>query len=237
MLSIALIEDDPGFLKKLTEFVDRILKEKNVKYVLLSYANPKEFFFAYEKQFDLILTDIDMPEMNGYEAAKKIREMDKDVTLVFVTQLAQFAIKGYEVDAVDYILKPFNFDSFRLKMNRILQHIKVKDSGSLLVSLSSREKVHIKYSDLLCISSDDHFLEFVTTKKTYDAFGTLKKYEGLLDDSFFRCHSGFIINLAYVERLSKGVIRLTNGKEIPLARSKRKEFVQTMQRYFLRGKK
>ena len=167
MYKIAIVEDDENFSNQLKEFLKKILVEKGIIYEINSYLNPDDFFRVFNKQYDLIFSDIDMPKMNGYEACKKIREVDNDVTIVFVTQLTQFAIKGYEVDATDYILKPLNFESFKLKIDRILYHIKKKNSGSFIISLSSSEKVTIKYSELIYISSDDHFLEFGTEKEIY----------------------------------------------------------------------
>lgn len=237
MYKIAIVEDDENFSNQLKEFLKKILVEKGIIYEINSYLNPKDFFRVFNKQYDLIFSDIDMPKMNGYEACKKIREVDNDVTIVFVTQLTQFAIKGYEVNAVDYILKPLNFESFKLKIDRILYHIKKKNNGSFIISLSSSEKVTIKYSELIYISSDDHFLEFGTEKEIYNSFGTLKKYEEFLNQNFYRCHSSYIINLAFVMKLDKNCVIMKNNKEIPISRNRRKEFVQHLQDYYLRGEK
>lgn len=237
MYKIAIVEDDENFSNQLKEFLKKILVEKGIIFEIDSYLNPDDFFKGFNKQYDLIFSDIDMPKMNGYEACKKIREIDNDVTIVFVTQLTQFAIKGYEVDATDYILKPLNFESFKLKIDRILNHIKKKNSGSFIISLSSSEKVTIKYSELIYISSDDHFLEFGTEKEIYNSFGTLKKYEESLNQNFYRCHSSYIINLAFVMKLDKNCVIMKNNKEIPISRNRRKEFVQHLQDYYLRGEK
>ncbi len=237
MYKIAIVEDDENFSNQLKEFLKKILVEKGIIYEINSYLNPDDFFRSFNKQYDLIFSDIDMPKMNGYEACKKIREVDNDVTIVFVTQLTQFAIKGYEVNAVDYILKPLNFEAFNLKIDRILYHIKKKNSGSFIISLSSSEKVTIKYSELIYISSDDHFLEFGTEKEIYNSFGTLKKYEESLNQNFYRCHSSYIINLAFVMKLDKNCVIMKNNKEIPISRNRRKEFVQHLQDYYLRGEK
>ena len=237
MYKIAIVEDDENFSNQLKEFLKKILVEKGIIYEINSYLNPDDFFRSFNKQYDLIFSDIDMPRMNGYEACKKIREVDNDVTIVFVTQLTQFAIKGYEVNAVDYILKPLNFEAFNLKIDRILYHIKKKNSGSFIISLSSSEKVTIKYSELIYISSDDHFLEFGTEKEIYNSFGTLKKYEESLNQNFYRCHSSYIINLAFVMKLDKNCVIMKNNKEIPISRNRRKEFVQHLQDYYLRGEK
>lgn len=237
MYKIAIVEDDENFSNQLKEFLKKILVEKGIIYEINSYLNPDDFFRFFNKQYDLIFSDIDMPKMNGYEACKKIREVDNDVTIVFVTQLTQFAIKGYEVNAVDYILKPLNFEAFNLKIDRILYHIKKKNSGSFIISLSSSEKVTIKYSELIYISSDDHFLEFGTEKEIYNSFGTLKKYEESLNQNFYRCHSSYIINLAFVMKLDKNCVIMKNNKEIPISRNRRKEFVQHLQDYYLRGEK
>lgn len=235
MYKIAIVEDEENFSNQLKEYIAKILTEKGVIFEIDAFSNPDYFFRVFNKQYDLIFSDIDMPEMNGYDACKKIREIDNDVTIVFVTQLTQFAIKGYEVDAVDYILKPLNFESFNLKIERILHHIKKKNSGSFIISLSSSEKVTIKYSELIYIASDDHFLEFGTEKDIYNSFGTLKKYEESLNQNFYRCHSSYIINLAFVMKLDKTSVIMKNGKEIPISRNRRKEFVQNLQNFYLRG--
>lgn len=119
-MRIAIIDDDADERKTLQASFERLAQESGSAIVIIEFAGADDFLDGYDRSFDLICMDIDMPGTDGMSAAQRLRQMDADVPLVFVTNMAQMAIHGYAVHALDFILKPINYYSFSIKMRGIL---------------------------------------------------------------------------------------------------------------------
>ena len=119
-MRIAIIDDDADERKTLQASFERLAQESGSAIVIVEFAGADDFLDGYDRSFDLVCMDIDMPGTDGMSAAQRLRQMDADVPLVFVTNMAQMAIHGYAVHALDFILKPINYYSFSIKMRGIL---------------------------------------------------------------------------------------------------------------------
>lgn len=117
-MKIAIAEDDPRFAKQLEAYIEQFATENQFQVEILRFPDGASLVEAYDCTFDLLLLDVDMPGLDGISAARQIRERDTDVLLMFITNLAQYAIKGYEVDALDYVLKPVNYAALSMKLKR-----------------------------------------------------------------------------------------------------------------------
>ena len=111
-MRIAIIDDDADERKTLQASFERLAQESGSAIVIIEFAGADDFLDGYDRSFDLVCMDIDMPGTDGMSAAQRLRQMDADVPLVFVTNMAQMAIHGYAVHALDFILKPINYYSF-----------------------------------------------------------------------------------------------------------------------------
>ena len=123
MLNIAVIEDNDRDAKILEQCLTRYATQNHLQFQVAHFSSALKFINAYKSNYDLIFMDIEMPLMSGMEAAKALRQIDRGVTLVFVTNMVQYAVEGYAVEAFDYILKPINDYAFDLKLKRILSHV------------------------------------------------------------------------------------------------------------------
>ena len=106
MIKIAMVDDEIGSMQDVTHMLSDYFEKRDEEVQISKYSNSLEFLSKYKAQFDVIIIDIAMPGINGLEMSKKIREVDNTVIMVFLTSMKQFAINGYEVNAVGFIVKP-----------------------------------------------------------------------------------------------------------------------------------
>ncbi|MBR1813100.1 MAG: response regulator transcription factor [Lachnospiraceae bacterium] len=126
MIRIAVVEDEKEYSDQLFSYLERFRKETHQAVSAELFCDGMSFLDEYKGDFDIVFMDIAMPHMNGLEAAKKLRQVDGIVCLIFITTLAQYAIRGYEVDALDFLVKPVTYELFRLKLEKALFYLKGK---------------------------------------------------------------------------------------------------------------
>jgi len=140
-MKIVILEDEKNVSDTLQNYIRRYFEEEKMPYPsLLIFDNAFDLLESGVNGVDVFFLDIQLPMMSGMEAAKKIREKDKNALIVFVTNLAQYAIKGYEVNAFDFILKPVDYQGFRMKLKRILTELSHKDTRKH-ISLKTKEGI------------------------------------------------------------------------------------------------
>lgn len=131
MPRIAVVDDQPDMRQQLCSMIDQYSRENNCMLEVTAFSDGAQIITNYCKGFDIIFLDIEMPELGGMDAAERIRTVDPDVVLVFVTNMAQYAIRGYEVDALDFVLKPVNYYQFSTKLARALQRVQRRKGGQI----------------------------------------------------------------------------------------------------------
>ena len=134
-LRIAIVEDSDEDLALLKKSLRRYETERDARFELTEFRDGEDLVTDYSADYDLILMDIQMTFMDGMKAAKRVREMDQDVVIVFITNAPQYAIEGYQVRAVDYILKPLSWFSFRESLARALRYVKPQDRRYITIAL------------------------------------------------------------------------------------------------------
>lgn len=231
MLNIALIDDNPEDNQILKENLERFAKEDNSLFSTSLFGSADAFLKKDLASFDLVFLDIDMPGTNGLETAKLIRKKDETIPLVFVTNLYQFAIRGYEVNALDFILKPVEYDSFVLKMRRIKRLIQYSANKKITVHWKNGDKI-IDVGDVDYVEVRGHYLmyhlsggESITTRgkissleKEYDSYG------------FCRCNNYYLVNLKNVDGVEKQKVLI--GKDsLPISRTKKQSFLNRLAEY------
>ena len=137
MLRIATVEDDANDLEALRTHLSRYEKENGLKFQVTEFRDGEDIVTDYSADYDLILMDIEMAFLNGMKAAEKIRELDKDVIIIFITNMPQYAIQGYKVNALDYMLKPISYFSFSESMGRALHRVNVQEKEFITIALTS----------------------------------------------------------------------------------------------------
>ena len=231
MFTVAMVEDSPEEAHRLESYVSQYAKETGTDIQLFAFTGAAPFLHQFASQFDIVFLDIELPDMNGIEIAKRIREKDSTVVLIFVTHLAQYAINGYEVSAMDYVLKPLEYSAFCLRIQRAIICCQRKEGNDITIS-NNNNIVRFKAIELKYVEIYQHHIMYHTVNGDYPAYGTLSKVEaGLPRRGFFRCSSSFIINLRYVDRIEGNEIIIGDAR-IPISRARKKEFLTEFHSFY-----
>ena len=151
MFRIAIVEDQDETRECLNRFVRQYAEEQGVQVEISLITDGSEIAEHYTPGFDIIFMDVEMPRLDGFGAAEAIRAVDAEVVLVFVTNMAQYAIRGYEVDALDYVLKPVNYYQFCTKLSRAIQRVQRRRGGQAYQSPASSAANSTKPGDVTAI--------------------------------------------------------------------------------------
>lgn len=232
MLKIGLLEDEQDQARLLTQFLSQYREaHPQFAYTLQSYSRALDLLNHYERDFDLLFLDIRLPDMTGMEVAHRIRESDRNVMIIFVTSLTQYAVEGYSVNAFDYILKPISFDPFAAKLERALRVLSYGERGVML-DIKTREGGLRLSSDMIhYFEIFDHELIIHTDEGIVKQWGSLSKYEKQLANAHFaRCNSCYLVNLKFVRSVSSDEV-LVGDARLSVSKSRRKAFLQALAQY------
>ncbi|MCM1234090.1 MAG: LytTR family DNA-binding domain-containing protein [Ruminococcus flavefaciens] len=232
MIKIAIVEDCDEDAAMLMEHIQRYSNESGCGFEVNRIVTALDFASEYRPIYDLIFFDIMMPGMNGIEAARRIREVDRSVVLAFITNMAQYAIEGYEVEASAYILKPIAYTVFREKMMKLVKlSQKAHKKVPLLVGDNFDRRIRIFASEVYYILKDRNYVYFYAAngvyKKREELKLTLPKLKGT---PFVQINSGCCVNLDYLDEILLKSVKI-KGEEFPIARARRKTFVESYMSY------
>ena len=206
-MRIALIDDAPEIRVQLSEYVKRYETENDIRLDSVQFPSGDALLQNYRPEYDILVFDIDMPGTNGMDTARQVRRMDQNVVILFITNIAQYAINGYEVEAVDYVLKPVSYYDFSMKLSRALRKVQRKQDDRLVLE-TTEGPVQVRSSDIRYVEVMDHYLIFHTKERSYQVRGSFREHVPILKEHYFtRCHKSYMVNLAFVKNVrSSGVV-------------------------------
>ena len=230
MIRIAIVDDSKPDREALRECLKRYGEEHSQKFDITEFEDGEDIVTNYSADYDMILMDIEMAFLNGMRAAEKIRELDQTVLLIFTTNMPQYAIQGYKVNALDYMLKPISYFSFSESMGRALRRVKVQEKEFITIALKGGKK-KLDIGQICYVEVQDHLLIYHTTEGSFATKGTIRDAESQLDaKSFFRCNRCYLVNLEYVDNYMGSDVSV-NGDTIQVSRSRRKPFLDALNEY------
>ena len=232
MLNIIILEDQAEQAERLSRMLEKYAEaHEGFTYNLRMYDRSVPFLTEYKCDADLLFLDIQIPDMLGMEAAKRIRQLDNRVMIIFITMLTQYAIEGYSVGAFDYVLKPVRYEEFSTKMDRVCRMLAHQNTSMTLEIRTKEEMRRISADDVTFIEVSNHDVLIHTDSEVIRQWGSLKIYEEQLAPvHFVRCSASFQVNLKYVRAVNGNTV-MVHGHEVPISSSRRKEFLTALAQY------
>lgn len=230
MLRIAVVEDDKTYAAQLKEYLVRYGTERNQENKCCIIPDGEDIVTDYSAEFDIILMDVEMTFMDGMTAAEKIREKDNEVVIIFITNMPQYAIQGYKVDALDYVLKPISYFAFSQRIDRALTRVKKKEVTYITVAQKGgKKKLNV---DKICyVEVRDHDLIYHSTEGDIVTKSSMKEAEDMLGGTkFFRCNRCYLVNLEYVKDFRGNDVTVASDV-IQVSRARKKAFMDALNDY------
>lgn len=233
MYRIAIVEDETEFQEMFKAYIDRYAAEKGEQFTVDVFSDGLDITEDYSASWDAILLDIRMKNQDGMSAARVIREHDGDVAIMFITTLAQYAIYGFEVGALDYVLKPVEYEKFAMRFERLLRSIKKDEKEYMMLpSEDGRDRVDISRIKYINVERHDLYIHVDDrgAEKQYVIRKSISAMEKELEGKgFVRSDQSCLINLSYVTKVRKDVAEI-DGVPLPISRNRRKSFMDAIAR-------
>ncbi len=221
MILIAIVDDDRQERQALENCIERYLDETDTAHLIHRFDGGVEFIRS-RTVYDIVFMDIQLGDMDGLDAARFLRIVNKDAKLIFVTHMAQLAIRGYEVSAMDFILKPVDRLTIDRVMDRALSSVE-KDKGSFFALKTPQGVFSLSSRSIYYVEVYDHDLVYHTEQGDYKVRGRLGEVKDMLEDRFFiQCSRSYLVNVRHVQSLHSDHL-MVNGIKIQIAKSHHKE--------------
>jgi Response regulator of the LytR/AlgR family len=215
-MRIAVCDDEEIFRADIRKHIDKLYSSLDV--VVDSFSGGKDLIAAFESRpYDLVFLDIEMPEMDGITLAKKLRQLDEKTYIVFLTGHVEYALEGYEVNALRYLTKPVQDD----KLKEVLRYVadKMASKRQLMIKVDGEEHL-LDISDILYLEAQNQYIMIYTVDAEYLVRYNLADYENeLKGDGFFRTHRGYLVSLGKVKKLGKNEVIMEGNATVPVSRS------------------
>lgn len=230
MYRIAVVEDEAENRKQVFDYIVRYGDETGAELDIREFPDGESIAEEAPGIFDIIFMDIEMPGISGMDAARHIRNHDENVVIVFITNMAQYAIHGYSVGALDFVLKPINYYAFSLRLTKALERVLQKKTAKIALDTAEGRKL-LDTEDIYYIETAGRGLNYHTREGTYSVRGTMQEAENFLKDyHFVRCNYWYLVNLKYVSGISKNLVLIAEEK-LEISRRNRTAFIKALTDY------
>ncbi len=227
---VAIVEDEQAAAQQLAEYLKWYSERGGVSFKVDTFTNAETFMLGYKPDFDVVFMDIELPGMSGMDAAKKLREADRLVSIVFVTNMQQFAAKGYSVGASDFLIKPVTYYALSTMLDRVLPSLAGNKDKEITIKTSNGMR-RVFVNSIAYIEVRSHKLIYHTESDTIDGWGSLNELESRAEfGGFARGNNCYLINLRYVTEVDGTDVKVL-GDTLQLSRQKRKAFVRRLNEY------
>ncbi|MTI40875.1 LytR/AlgR family response regulator transcription factor [Fulvivirga lutimaris] len=233
-LRCVIIEDEPMARKLLLDYCSRVSEIEVVK----EFTNGLDALpYLNNNPIDLLFIDIKMPGITGVDLVKTLQNKPK---IIFTTAFAEYAVDGFELDATDYLLKPFNFPRFIKAVNKVLSHTQASQpntdgnkntGGDYIFIKDGRDMVKVPLAEILYIKGQKDYVKFTLRNRKIMSLMNMKDLENsLAEKGFLRIHQSFIINTAQIEVVSNNSLKI-NGEFLPISQTYKQGFKKFLDKH------
>ena len=230
MITIALVDDDDADARVTASMIDRYFDGDASRHAVTRFADGDSLLRDYKASFDLMFLDVEMPGTDGVTVARRLRVVDDQTVLVFTTKMAQYAVEGYDVDAIGYLLKPLNYYAFSIKMRKAEDIVARRRSVTVPLTVGS-ETVFVPSADIRYVEVLDHALLYHTGEGIRKVWASLKDAAETLEPVGFVPVSRYcLVNLEWVRAVHGDDVDV-DGERVRVSRSRRKSLMQALAAY------
>lgn len=233
-INIAICEDNEQQLEINKHYIEQWAQATAQQVNIMTYLSAESFLFSweYEVEFDILFLDIRMGQMSGVELAHHIRTKNQDITIIFITGESKYVFEGYEVKALNYLMKPIKSDAvFRCLNTWLTQHS--KKENEYFVIKKGKELLKLKYDAIYYFISFDHYIDIHLEDEVITFKEKMSNIEKILPQNrFCRCHRSYIVNVKLIDQITKNEIYLENGMKIPISKSRSVAMYDAFMKYF-----
>lgn len=217
-LIIAVCDDEEKQRKYVLELLGAWAKLGRHLLEIREFPNAESFLFQYEteKDFDLLLLDVEMDKLSGIDLAKEVRKDNKAVQIVFITGYYEYFSDGFDVSALHYLIKPVDERKLYPVLDRAVSNLSYRERSVLLSTADA--DIRVPLADIMYVESENVYVVVHTVDAIYRSRLPLSKFMQQLDDTFFQVHRSFVVVLRYVKKVSRSEVTMQNGDELPIRR-------------------
>ena len=196
------------------------------------FPSAESFLFNYaeQKDYDILLLDIEMGDMNGVSLAKKIRQTNETIQIVFITGFPDFISEGYDVSALHYLMKPVSAKKLSDVLDKAVTNLGKKEKS--VIFTVDGESLRVPSREIIYIEALSHFCQIHTLHGCFEVRISISDIEQMLESEFIRTHRSYLVGLRFMKRISKSDIILDNGETVPLSRNNYQTVNHAFIRYF-----
>lgn len=230
-MRVAVCDDEAEYCKQMQKMIEKMYHSLDV--IVDTYQTGRDLLRQFEKQnYDLIFLDIEMPGIDGISLARRLRDRKEELRVVFLTSHVEYALKGYEVQALRYLTKPVQED----KLKEVLCYVmkQMQDQRIIWLKTSAGEE-RVSLSDILYLEAQDQNISINTAERSYVVRYNLRDFEQELKEyGFFRIHRGYLVSLRKISAVRKNEVTLDGGTVLPLSRTREKPLKEALYQYIKR---
>lgn len=233
MRKVALVEDEKEELERLLDYFGNLGEMVGEQIICETFPNGEAFLAAYDHSYDIVTLDIELGDghKDGMAIAASLREQDSSVIILFITNLSQYAIRGYEVRAIDFLVKPISFPAFVLKLRAVFSILQSRDKRNIYLPTEGGFRI-VSSADILFFEVQGHYVTVHCKDRPdlvyKDSLRSLE--EKLAGLPFQRCNHCYLVNLSHVAGIDHGDV-LVGSARLPVSRPKKKAFLEALTKY------